>query len=69
VVVDKGLHVCGAKIFFEGEFTLVARAQITARGTVDERPRRQRQCDGVLSAPVYAAAGVRNTGTLGGGRC
>ena len=69
MVVDKGLHVCGAKIFFEGEFTLVARAQITAWGTVDERPRRQRQCGGILSLAAYAAAGVRNTWTLGGGRC
>ena len=39
--------MCGANIYFEDEFTLVARAQITAWGTVHERPRGQRQSGGI----------------------
>lgn len=37
VVVDKGRRVCGAKIFFEREFTLAARACIAALGKVEKR--------------------------------
>ena len=50
--------------FFEREFTLVARARIAALGKINKRPGDSGDLAayrGVLSAPAYAAAGVRNT--------
>ena len=79
VVVDKGRRVCGAKIFSEHEFTLVARIRIAALGKVKKR--RGNIAVGQIGAgkavrsgscsPFYvAAADVRNTWTIcGGGRC
>ena len=64
--------MCGAKILFEGEFTLVARTRITAWGKWMSAPGGSGNVtaySGVLSLPAYAAVGVQSAWTLcDGGR-